>query len=138
MRARVEAAGLAGEVEIDSCGTAGYHVGEPPDGRSAAAAKEHGYDLSTLRARQLTREDFQRFDYVLAMDHANLGDAEGLRDGSDDATVGLFLSYGDGKSTDEVPDPYYGGPKGFEHVIELCEDAADGLLEDIRGRLGAK
>ena len=119
--------GLA--VDIDSAGTADYHVGEPPDRRSIAAARRRGYDIAGLRARQVSTADFSNFDYVLAMDRANLGDLErfGARGR---AHVGLFLSFADGVG-DEVPDPYYGGPEDFERVLDLCEAGARGLLASI-------
>jgi protein-tyrosine phosphatase len=114
------------DVEVDSAGTADYHVGEPPDRRSVDAARRRGYDLSALRARQVTAADFSSFDYVLAMDRANLGELErfGARGR---AHVGLFMAFTPGL-VDEVPDPYYGGGEDFERVLDLCEAGARGLL----------
>ena len=115
---------------VDSAGTAGYHVGEPPDRRTQAAARARGYDLSSLRARQVAASDLQEFDLLLAMDRANLaqlhmlaGRAPGCR-----ARPVLFLEYAGHPSMSEVPDPYYGGPEGFEAVLDLVEDASRRLL----------
>ena len=121
------------KLEIDSAGTADYHVGEPPDRRTIAAGRRHGYDLAALRARQVRREDFNRFDHVLAMDRANLSDLERLRPDGATADLGLFMRFAPGLQTDEVPDPYYGGIEDFERVIELCEAASRGFLRLIAG-----
>jgi protein-tyrosine phosphatase len=120
------------EVELDSAGTADYHVGEPPDRRSIAAARRRGYDISALRARQVITADFSDFDYVLAMDRANLGELArvGARGR---AHVGLFMEFASGLD-DEVPDPYYGGVEDFERVLDLCEAGARALLSRIAGR----
>lgn len=112
---------------VDSAGTANYHVGEPPDRRSIAAARRRGYDIASLRARQLAATDFTGFDYVLAMDRANLDQVQVLRPEPGGAQVGLFLEYAS-LDQDEVPDPYYGGVEDFEHVLDLCEAGARGLL----------
>ncbi len=115
---------------IDSAGTHAYHVGEPPDRRSVAAARERGYDLSTIRARRVNDEDYHRFDLILAMDQDNLEQLVGWRPDDARADVKLLLDY----ASDEryrgasVPDPYYGGAKGFEHVLDLVEDATEQLL----------
>jgi len=116
------------KLEIDSAGTADYHVGEPPDRRTIAAARRRGYDLSGLRARQVLPEDFQRFDFVLAMDRANLAELESRRMEGATAEVALFMGFAPGNEYDEVPDPYYGGVEDFERVLDLCEDASRGLL----------
>jgi protein-tyrosine phosphatase len=123
--------GLA--LQIDSAGTADYHVGEPPDRRSIAAARRRGYDLGSLRARQVVRADFDRFSHVLAMDLANLAELEQLREPASSARVALFLEYAPEAGIDEVPDPYYGGVEDFERVLDLCEAAARGLLRRLRG-----
>lgn len=128
----VEEQGLAGKIIIDSAGTHDYHIGDAPDARSQAAAARRGYDLSGLRARQVTRIDFTTFDYVLAMDEANLGllqkqCPENYRD-----RLKLFLEFATEGVLREVPDPYYGGTQGFEQVLNLVENAARGLLEHIR------
>jgi len=119
-------------LEIDSAGTANYHVGEPPDRRTVAAARRRGYDLASLRGRQVAPEDFRRFDYVLAMDHANLAELERHRK-SATAKIALFLEFAPDCGRAEVPDPYYGGVEDFEHVLDLCEQAARGLLRHLQG-----
>jgi len=132
--AKVRERGLQDIVEIDSCGTGAWHVGESPDKRAIAHASKRGYDLSHLRARQVEEHDFDAFDYVLAMDNANLGDLKAIKPSSARTSPKLFLSYGSFDET-EVPDPYYGGDQGFEHVLDLVESACDGLLDDIQARL---
>jgi len=124
-----EFAGLP--VRVDSAGTANYHVGEPPDRRSVAAARRRGYELGALRARQVVAADFGNFDYVLAMDRANLSELCAMQRGARAAHVGLFLDFAPDCGTDEVPDPYYGGQEGFEHVLDLCEAGARGLLRRL-------
>ncbi|WP_184040550.1 low molecular weight protein-tyrosine-phosphatase [Chitinivorax tropicus] len=131
----VETGGLARRIQIDSAGTHGYHAGEAPDPRSCAAAGRRGYDLSRLRARQVKTADFERFDLVLAMDEQNLRHLlricpEGLQH-----KVKLFLAYARNFEEREVPDPYYGSGGGFEHVLDLIEDASAGLLSDLRKQL---
>lgn len=116
-------------VDLDSAGTADYHVGEPPDRRSIAAAARRGYDIGGLRARQITAADFSTFDYVLAMDRANLGELERMG-ARGRARVGLFMAFAPGLEQ-EVPDPYYGGVEDFERVLDLCEAGARGLLTHI-------
>jgi protein-tyrosine phosphatase len=115
-------------LDIDSAGTANYHVGEPPDRRTVAAARRRGYDLGGLRARQVAPDDFSRFDYVLAMDHANLAELERLRPAAATAKLALFLEFAPEAKELDVPDPYYGGVEEFERVLDLCELAARGLL----------
>jgi protein-tyrosine phosphatase len=114
-----------------SAGTANYHVGEPPDQRTVAAARRRGYDLSSQRARQIGPDDFERFDYVLAMDRANLAVIERQRPTGARAAVGLFLDFAPDSGCVEVPDPYYGGPDEFERVLDLCEAGAHGLLRKL-------
>ena len=121
------------DVRVDSAGTANYHVGEPPDRRTVAAARRRGYDLGALRARQVTTEDFTSFDQVLAMDRANLAELEGRRPPGAHSRVGLFLDYASADGV-EMPDPYYGGVEDFERVLDLCEAGAHGLLRTIGAR----
>jgi protein-tyrosine phosphatase len=116
------------KLDIDSAGTADFHVGEPPDRRTVAAARRRGYDLAGLRARRVQREDFSRFNFVLAMDRANLAELERLRPQVADARLALFLEFAAETSELEVPDPSYGGVEDFERVLDLCEMAARGLL----------
>ena len=127
----VENAGLSGQISIDSAGTHDYHIGDQPDTRTQRAAQQRGYDMSGLRGRQVTEEDFHRFDYVLAMDHANLAILRHLAPPDSDAHAGLFLEYAQYHAEREVPDPYYGGAEGFERVLDMVEDAAQGLLQHI-------
>lgn len=131
-RACVEEAGLAQNILIDSAGTHDYHIGEPPDTRTQRAARQRGYDMSALRGRQVEAADFERFDYVLAMDQANLAILQRLRPRDADSHLGLFLEYARRHHEREVPDPYYGGADGFERVLDMVEDAAEGLLEHLR------
>ena len=131
-RARVEESGLAQSILIDSAGTHDYHIGDPPDARTQYAAKLRGYDMSALRGRQVEVSDFNRFDYVLAMDHANLSILQRLRPNDAVSHLGLFLEYAHQHDECEVPDPYYGGADGFERVLDMVEDAAEGLLGHIR------
>ena len=130
-------AGLADQVSVDSAGTAAYHIGKQPDSRSQKAALERGYDLSTQRARQAISEDFDRFDYVLAMDSENLRNLQAIKPANAKTDPVLFLQKYSTMSELEVPDPYYGGAQGFEYVLDLVEDASDHLIEDIQKRLQA-
>jgi len=130
----VEQAGLSGKVYIDSAGTHDYHVGEIPDRRARQAAGQRGYDMAGLRGRQVSPEDFERFDYVLAMDRSNLANLERLRPSETQSHLGLFLDFARSHAEREVPDPYYGGEDGFERVLNMVEDAAEGLLIHLRER----
>ena len=127
-RALAERAGLADRFEFDSAGTHDYHIGKAPDRRSQQAAAMRGYDLSTLRARQVSVADFQRFDLVLAMDDDNLALLRRACPPELRHRLGLFLDYAPELGRREVPDPYYGGENGFQEVLDLIEAAARGLL----------
>lgn len=131
-RSLVEQAGLARHIHIDSAGTHAYHIGEPPDQRSQAAARKRNIDLSSQRARKVRIEDFNEFDYILAMDKNNFAELEYLIAGNHNGKLKLFLEFAENADTREVPDPYYGGPHGFEHVLDLVESASNGLLKTIR------
>lgn len=122
-------------ITVDSAGTSDWHIGKKPDARTIAAAKKRGYDLSILRARQVSADDFEEFDYILAMDNNNLQDLQKLKPRGYDGHLGLFLDFSSHKKYREVPDPYYGGDAGFELVLDLVEDAAEGLLSHIRQRI---
>jgi protein-tyrosine phosphatase len=126
--------GLDEQVTADSAGTHAYHVGEPPDRRAQAAASKRGYDLSDIRARRVDENDFYRFDLIIAMDQDNLQQLEGVRPRDADAPVELFLDYAAGAELIDVPDPYYGGLRGFERVLDLVEEASQGLLKELRCR----
>lgn len=132
--ARVREAGLEHLIEVDSAGTHGYHVGEPPDGRAQAEARARGYELDGLRARRLEPEDFREFDYILVMDQENLLNARALQPRDGKARLHRFLEFASKRGEQEVPDPYYGGTDGFTRVMDLVEDAATGLLAHLRER----
>ena len=134
-RQYVENAGLAESIQIDSAGTHDYHIGDLPDARTRHAAQQRGYDMSSLRGRQVEPDDFHRFDYVLAMDKANLAILQDIKPVGTPAAH-LFLSYAQHHQEREVPDPYYGGGDGFERVLDMVEDGAQGLLQHIRQRAG--
>lgn len=134
-RELVTSAKLDQKIMVDSAGTGAWHIGKAPDSRTIAAARTRGYDLSVLRARQVTARDFDEFDYILAMDEANLADLQQLKPAHFTGHLGLFLEFGARGDYREVPDPYYGGSDGFELVLDLVEDAAEGLLKHIRQRL---
>lgn len=131
-RGLAEKAGLLDQLVIDSAGTSGYHVGESPDARAAAVARERGYDMSQLVGRQVSPRDFEAYDYILAMDRANLRDLRRQCPAAFQDRIRLFLSFGEQFSEDEVPDPYYGGPEGFDRVFDMVEDASLGLLNTIK------
>lgn len=130
-RALAERSGMAAAFEFDSAGTHGYHIGAAPDERSRKAAAQRGYDLSVLKARQVNHYDFVRFDHILAMDRGNLELLMRACPVEHQGKLGLFLEFGAGFVEEEVPDPYYGGEDGFEHVLDLIEDAATGLLKRL-------
>lgn len=132
---RREGSGL--NVLVDSAGTHAYHVGEPPDGRAIAAARRRGIPMEDLRARVVSREDFLRFDYLLAMDEQNLEHLHRLAPTGHRERVKLFLEFAPAAGRLDVPDPYYGGDSGFEQVLDLVEEASRGLLVALRGGAGA-
>lgn len=137
-RAMVEEAGLSAQVRIDSAGTGGWHAGESPDPRSTRVAAQRGYRLEGA-ARQVRREDFARFDLIVAMDRSNL---RRLRELAPDAAaaekLSLLRDHGPpAERGQDVPDPYYGGPDGFDRVLDICEAGCRGLLAVVRERLEA-
>jgi len=127
-RTLAERSGVAAGFEFDSAGTHGYHIGKAPDARATKAAARRGYDLSSLKGRQVDNTDFARFDRILAMDRDNLDLLKQACPTEHHGKLGLFLEFTTSHDEDEVPDPYYGGPEGFERVLDLIEDAAQGLL----------
>lgn len=135
MRHQVEAAGLADRIDVDSAGTGDWHVGEPPDARAQAAARTRGYDLSALRARQVSAADFERFDLLLAMDEANLAELRRRCPEQHRDKVRLLMEFASGAAASEVADPYFGGAQGFEQVLDQCEAACRGLLDTLRPRV---
>lgn len=132
LRARIAASTLAGRVELDSAGTGDWHVGEPPDRRAIANAAEHGIDIAGLRARQLASVDFQRFDWLLCADRANLRDVRARAPAAANARTALLLEWAGVEAQGEIPDPYTGGPAQFEHVFQLLDRAADGVIARLR------
>jgi protein-tyrosine phosphatase len=118
-------------LEIDSAGTHAYHVGEPPDERAIAAAARRGIDLRRLRARQVEAADFERFDLIVAMDRLNRETLLGNCPESCRPRIRLFMGFAGDSEIEDVPDPYYGGPLGFEQVLDLAEEASAGLLDEI-------
>jgi protein-tyrosine phosphatase len=137
-RALVESEGLSAWIATDSAGTIAYHVGEPPDRRARETAVKRGIDLSDLRARRAIAEDFERFDYVLAMDRENYNDLLAICPPGQEARLHLFLDFAPQRSEQEVPDPYYGGVAGFDRVFDLVEEAARGLLDHILQQVSSK
>ncbi|MEW6705929.1 MAG: low molecular weight protein-tyrosine-phosphatase [Pseudomonadota bacterium] len=135
LRHKLRQAGLEGRVEVDSAGTHGYHVGAPPDERAQHHALKRGYDLSSLRARKVRATDFDRFDLLLVMDdqnHEHLSQVcpEGRAD-----RVRRLMEFAPQARSGHVPDPYCGGEDHFERVLDLVEEACDGLIEHLRQRL---
>ena len=130
-RAEVERRGLGGRIRVESAGTHDYHIGAAPDERSVRHAKRRGYDLSALRASQVTREDFERFDYILAMDRGHLRLLTSMAPANAHARLGLFLDPSARWKAQDVPDPYYGGPEGFEQVLDMVEEAVERWVDLI-------
>ncbi len=127
----VEVANLAHLIEIDSAGTHSYHTGKAPDPRAQETARLRGYDLCGLQARRVTAQDCEQFDYVIAMDNENLMMLQELCPEGHEDKLCLLLDFADDLALREVPDPYYGGKRGFEKVLDLVEDASKGLLRHI-------
>jgi protein-tyrosine phosphatase len=125
-------------IEIDSAGTHDYHVGEPPDERSIAAARRRGIDMSALRARMVSASDFDDFDLILAMDEQNLRELRRRAPAHRHERIRLLMEFAPQASMRAVPDPYYGGPQGFEQVLDLLEEAAEGLLKELLSRAEAR
>ena len=134
-RHRLAEQGLAVRVRVDSAGTHGYHAGNPPDERSQAHAARRGYDLSDLRARPLTGADFERHDLILVMDRDNHLQVSERCPQDYAHKVRRFTDFCVRRQADAVPDPYYGEARGFEEVLDLVEDACEGLLLHVRRQL---
>ena len=135
MRRLVGERGLAERVHVASAGTHDYHVGESPDPRAVKHAARRGYDLSTLRASQVSARDFHEYDYILAMDRGHLRILRSLAPRNARARLGLFLDASERWSGEDVPDPYYGGVEGFEQVLDMVEEAAGRWLDRIEAEL---
>ena len=131
-RHAVKAAGLADMIECDSAGTHDYHIGDPPDQRAQHAANRRGYDMSQLRGRQVGRQDFEEFDYVIAMDRRNHALLEALCPPQYAGKLALFCDFHGEFAGREVPDPYYGDPRGFERVLDLIETVSASLIARLR------
>ena len=129
----VQEAGLADRIKIDSAGTHAYHTGEPADRRASAAAERRGYSLADIRARRVQAEDFENFNYIVAMDRLNHVTLIDRADAEHHDKIRLFLEFSSAEE-DEVPDPYYGGAAGFDRVLDLVEEASRGLLEALSDR----
>jgi len=142
-RRELERRGLDHLVQVDSAGTGPWHVGEPPDARAQRAIARRGVDISSLRGRQVKHADLNAFDLILAMDGENLSDLLAMANDEQAGRIRLFLEFAPQAGTREVPDPYYGGEEGFEHVLDLLQQAASGLADHVeeelrrQGRLSA-
>ena len=134
-RKHVSDAGLDADIQTDSAGTHAYHSGEPADRRAHAAALRRGFSLEGIRSRRVTEEDFDTFDYILAMDQDNLMVLQERAPDELRGKVRLFLEFAESRHENEVPDPYYGGAAGFERVLDLVEEASQGLLETLRKKI---
>jgi protein-tyrosine phosphatase len=134
MRALAAQAGLAEAFELDSAGTEGWHAGEAPDERSQAHALRRGFDLSALRARQVQSADFSHFDWLLALDAGHAATLKRRCPAQWQNRIRLLMDFSPGPRGREVPDPYYGGPEGFEQVLDLVEEGCRALLQQLRPR----
>lgn len=139
MRKKLQDKGLENWFEIDSAGTGNWHVGESPDARATQAAQVRGYDMSEIRARQITENDFKHFDLILAMDRSNISNMRRVCPSGCMSKIGLLMDYVPHAVLDEVPDPYYGNEDGFNLVLGLLEEACDKLINTIcaQKRIGA-
>ena len=133
-RKMVVDAGIADIVQLESAGTHAYHVGEPPDARAQQAAKKRGYEIGDLRARQVTADDFRDADLILAMDWENLSMLQQQCPKAYKHKLQLLMRFAGEHDAATVPDPYYGGPEGFNTVLDYVEDACQGLLDVVRRR----
>jgi len=134
-RAAADRAALGGRVHADSAGIGDWHIGSPPDPRAIKAAKRRGYDLSAIRGRQVKVADFTRFGWILAMDESNLKALDAMKPAEYGGRLGLLLDFAPELGLREVPDPYYGGPEGFDRVLDLMEPAMNGLVAEMRAAI---
>jgi protein-tyrosine phosphatase len=130
-RHKVRQAGLEDRIQIDSAGTIAYHVGHPPDLRAQKAAQKRGIDLSSQQARKVSSADFEKFDFVIAMDSDNHFDLDEICPPGYQNRLFMFMEFARNTTVTDVPDPYYGGSRGFDTVLDLVEDAAEGLLQHL-------
>jgi protein-tyrosine phosphatase len=135
LRTRAAARGLEAQVEAASAGTHGYHLGEPPDPRAVAAALKRGVDLRSQRARRIRREDFGRYDFLIAMDRTHRDALRKLAPAGGETKLGLFMDYAPEFGLKDVPDPYYGDAQDFERVLDMIESGSGRLLDEIERRL---
>jgi protein-tyrosine phosphatase len=134
-RHKVFEQGLANQILVDSAGTHNYHPGSPPDERSQAHAVKRGYEFSDLRARQINTEDFEQHDLILVMDMDNLALVQKDCPPMHQAKIRRLTEFCSNHDTAVVPDPYYGGAHGFDHVLDLVEDACEGLLQHVKTKV---
>ncbi len=134
-RRELQRRGIDHLVEVDSAGTGSWHIGKPPDARAQRAIARRGVDISGLRGRQVKRPDLDAFDLILAMDAENLSDLMALADEEQMQRIRLFMEFAPERGEREVPDPYFGGEEGFEHVLDLLEAAAQGLADHVEEEL---
>ncbi|MDR5750155.1 MULTISPECIES: low molecular weight protein-tyrosine-phosphatase [unclassified Caballeronia] len=131
----VAQAKLADRIVVDSAGTGDWHIGQPPDERAQRAARRRGYDLSPLRGRQITADDFAHFDLLIAMDDANAAALTEICPKEHRDKIRLLMEFATRDDSRVVVDPYFGGDDGFERVLDQCEDACEGLLKALRTQL---
>jgi protein-tyrosine phosphatase len=131
-RRAVDEAGLKDLIECDSAGTHGYHIGEPPDQRAQQAASRRGYDMGNLRGRKVGKQDFAHFDYVVAMDRRNFSLLEEMCPAEHADKLRLYCDFDEHYAGRDVPDPYYGGPGGFEQVLDMLEAVSGSLVAHLR------
>lgn len=137
-RREIAKSGLQDRITVDSAGTHSYHIGRPPDERAQNAISLRGVDISDLRGRQVAEADFEKFDYILAMDKENLAILKQIAPAHAHQKIRLLLSFSAKYPHQEVPDPYYGGRRGFEENLDMIEDAIGGLIREIRTDLRLK
>jgi protein-tyrosine phosphatase len=135
VRRVAEMRGLARDIYVDSAGTSDYHEGYPADRRAVSLGEQRGYDLSASRARQVRAQDFADFDHILAMDRKNLDALKAICPPEDAGKLRLFMEFSTSFQGADVPDPYFGNAKGFEVVLKMVEEAAEGLVEHLFGKL---
>lgn len=128
----VNQAGLTDQFVIDSAGTSAFHAGSKPDARSAQEGRARGMDMSDLRSRPVIQEDFQKFDWIIAMDFTNMADLKRMKPDDSTAKLTMLLDYSDDFKGQPVPDPYYGGEQGFKDVYDQIHQACEGLLTELR------
>ena len=131
----IHSRGLEGKIVVDSAGTGAYHVGEKPNRQAMAVAHKRGIDISKQRARQLERDDLDRFHHILCMDRQNLTDAKAL--GRSNSNITLLMNYHPDNADPDVPDPFYGGEEDFHLVYDLVEEACQGFLDSLEREFGA-